>query len=94
MTSNINQQPSNRNWIVAAVVATALTAALVFWLPSKNEVHTILTDAGYSKIEISSRRLLGCDGKDKKMDFTAVDQYGRPVSGLICLVRIPAETGQ
>ena len=85
MSPNHNPQPSNRNWVIAAVVASALTAALIVWLPSKSEINTILTDAGYSKIEITGRRLLGCDSKSKKMDFTAVDEFGRPVSGLVCL---------
>ena len=75
-----------RNSIIGLIVfAVAIVALHFLKYPSNEDIHRVLSGAGYSQIAITGYRYYGCaKGDNYRIGFTAIGHDGKPVSGLVC----------
>jgi hypothetical protein len=65
------------------IIAAALSLSACFTDPQNT--NRVLTEAGYSHIQITGFRFYGCDKNDSiHTGFKAVGPTGHPVTGVVC----------
>ena len=71
--------------ITSLVLAVVMVVVFVLGRPSDEDIHRVLSGAGYTQVELTGFKFLGCAKEDSyRIGFLAIGSDGKPVSGLVC----------
>jgi len=66
-----------------AILAIGLVIALAGCTDAQN-AHRVLSNAGYSDVQITGYQMFGCARETRRTGFTAKSPSGVYVSGIVC----------